>query len=155
MVLRARHIQQISRSFIAAGRMMLRPEVPRDVAGISYFSLMAMIPAMLVLIALADTFLGWMHLHNTVIQNIVSLFPGSRQLLLSNLSEITAPSMTVAASCMIVVFWSYSWIFTFMESAINRAWGISSQRTFLESRLRSIALMILGGFSLLISAAIT
>jgi membrane protein len=135
--------------------MMLKPEVPRDAAGISYFSLMAMFPAMLVLIALADTFLGWMHLHNTVVQNIVDLFPGSRQFLLSNLSEITTPSTAVVVSCMIVVLWSFSWIFTFIERAINRAWGISSQRTFWESRLLSIALMILGGFSLLISASIT
>jgi membrane protein len=142
------------RSFLAAGRMMLRPEVPRDAAGISYFSLLAMIPAMLVLIAMADTFLGWMHFHDTVVQNIVSLFPGSRELLIGSLSEITTPSTTVAVSCMIVVFWSFSWIFTFIERAINRAWGISSLRPFWESRLRSIALMILGGFSLLISAAI-
>jgi membrane protein len=140
---------------MAAGRMMLKPEIPRDAAGISYFSLMAMIPAMLVLIALADTFLGWMHLHNTVVQNIVSLFPGSRQLLISSMSEITTPSTAVVVSCMIVVFWSYSWIFAFIERAINRAWGISSRRTFWESRLLSIALLILGGFSLLISAAIT
>jgi membrane protein len=155
MGLQTRNIQQINRSFIAAGRMMLKPEVPRDAAGISYFSLMAMIPAMLVLIALADTFLGWMHLHNTVVQNIVSLFPGSRQFLLSNLEEITTPPTAVVVSCMIVVFCSFSWIFTFIERAINHAWGISSRRTFWESRLLSIALVILGGFSLLISAAIT
>jgi membrane protein len=141
--------------FASAGRMMLKPEVPRDAAGISYFSLVAIFPAMLVLIGLADTFLGWMHLHNTVIQSIVSLFPGSRQFLKSNLNDITAPSTAGVLSCMIVVLWSSSWIFTFIESSINRAWGISHQRTFWESRLRSAALMLLGGFSLLISAAIT
>ena len=74
---------------------------------------------------------------------------------MDSLREIAAPSTTVVVSCMLVVFWSFSWIFTFMERAINRAWGISNQRAFWESRLRSIALMILGGFSLLISAAIT
>jgi membrane protein len=155
MVIKRRHFHQVSRSFIAAGGMMLKAEVPREAAGISYFSLMAMFPAMLVLIALADTFLGWMHLHDTVVQSIMSLFPGSRQFLQSNLNDITTPSTTVVVSCMIVVFWSYSWIFTFMERAINHAWGTLSKRTFWESRLLSVALMILGGFSLLISAAIT
>jgi membrane protein len=155
MALKIYHFRQVSRSFIAAGRMMLKTEVPRDAAGISYFSLLAIFPAMLVLIALADTFLGWMNLHNTVIQSIVSLFPGSWQFFQSNLNDITTPSTAVVVSCMFVVFCSFSWIFTFIEGAINRAWGISNQRTFWESRLRSIALMILGGFSLLISAAIT
>jgi membrane protein len=150
-----RKLRLIGRSFAAAGRKMLKPEVPRDAAGISYFSLVAIFPAMLVLIALADTFLGWLNLHNAVIQHIVNLFPGSRQDLKSNLNDITAPSLMGVLSCMLVVLWSSSWIFTFIENSINRAWGISHQRTFWESRLRSAALMFLGGFSLLISAAIT
>jgi membrane protein len=135
--------------------MMIKHEVPRDAAGISYFSLVALFPATLVLIALADAFLGWMNLHRTVIQRIVALFPGSRQFLRSNLSEITTPSTAVVLSCVVVVLWSSSWIFTFMESGINRAWGVPSQRTFWESRLRSIAFMLVGGGSLLVSAAIT
>ena len=150
-----RYFRQVGGSLAAAGRMMMRLEVPREAAGISYFSLIALFPAMLVLIALADTFLGWIDLHETVIQQIVSLFPGSNQFLRSTLDEITTPSPTVVISCIFVVIWSFSWIFTFIESAISRAWGIGNQRTFWESRLRSIALMALAGFGLLISAVMT
>ena len=142
------------RSFAASGRLMLKHEIPRDAAAISYFGLIALVPAILVLIALADAFLGWMNLHGTVISRIVTLFPGSRQLLRSNLNEITTPSAAVVLSCVLVVLWSSSWIFAFIESAINRAWGVSSQRTFWESRLRSVAFVILVGISLLTSAAI-
>ncbi len=134
---------------------MLTHEIPRDAAGISYFSLIALIPTILVLIALADAFLGWMDLHGIVIQRATALFPGSRLFLQTSLSEITAPSTAVALSCVIVVLWSSSWIFTFIENSINRAWGVSSQRTFWESRMRSIAFMLLVGTSLLVSAAIT
>jgi membrane protein len=144
----------VSRSLAASGRLMLNHEIPRDAAGISYFCLVALVPSILVLIALADAFLGWMHLHWTVVQRVFALFPGSRQFLSSNLDEITTPSPAVVLSCVIVVVWSSSWIFTFIESSINRAWGVSSQRTFWESRLRSIAFMVLVGFSLLGSAAI-
>jgi membrane protein len=147
--------QLIGRSLVASGRLMLGHEIPRDAAGISYFGLVALVPAILVLIAVVDAFLGWMNLHATVVQRIVALFPGSRQFLRSNLSEITTPSTAGVLSCLVVFLWSSSWIFTFIESAINRAWGISSQRTFWESRLRSIAFMILVGISLLCSAAIT
>lgn len=146
---------RLGRSLASASRMMITHEVPRDAAGISYFSLVALFPATLVLIALADAFLGWMNLHRTVIQRIVNLFPGSRQFLRADLSEIATPSTAVVLSCVVVVLWSSSWIFTFMESGINRAWGIPSQRTFWESRLRSIAFMLVGGGSLLFSAAIT
>jgi membrane protein len=155
MKLKKRFIRHAGRAYVAAGRNMLTPEVPRDAAGISYFGLLVLIPAILVLISLVDAFLGWMNLHNIVLQQIVNLFPGSRQFLKSNLNELRTPSAAIVVSCIVVVVWSSSWIFTFIESAVNRAWGVSHQRTFWESRLRSIALMLLGGFSLLCSAAIT
>jgi membrane protein len=135
--------------------MLFRHKAPRDAAGISYFGLVALFPAVIVLIAIVDAFLGWMNLHNIVLQHIIDLFPGSRQFLKSSLGPLTAPSTAIVVSCIVVVLWSASWMYTFIESAINRAWGVSHQRTFWESRLRSIALMALGGFSLLCSAAIT
>ena len=59
----------------AAVRKMLLNETPRDAAGISYFVIMALFPAILVIIAMADSFLGWMNLETTVIEVIVGLFP--------------------------------------------------------------------------------
>lgn len=145
----------MGKSFAAVGRMMLRHEVPRDAAGISYFTLLALFPAILITIALADAVMGRTGFHQSVIQSIINLFPGSDDFIRSNLDEITAPSKMVLVSCLIVVFWASSWIFTFIESSINRAWDIPNQRTFWESRLRTFALMALGGISLLASAAIT
>jgi membrane protein len=154
MVLKKSFFRLVGRSFAASGQLMLKYEIPRDAAGISYFCLVALVPAILVLIALVDAFLGWMHLHGTVVLRIVTLFPGSRQFLRSNLSEITTPSTAVSLSCLLVVLWSSSWIFTFIENAINRAWGVSSQKTFWESRLRSVAFVLLVGISLLSSAVL-
>jgi len=142
-------------AFLAAGRMMLKHEVPRDAAGISYFALMALFPAIIVLIALVDAFLGWTDLHDTMLKSIVDLFPGSHQFLSSNLDEVATPSTAIVISCIVVVLWSSSWIYTFIEYGINRAWSLSHQRTFWESRMRGIALMALGGLSLLFSAGLT
>jgi membrane protein len=155
MILKRYYFRQTARAFVAAGRMMLKHEVPRDAAAVSYFGLVALFPAIIVIITMVDFFLGWKNLHDIVLDRIVDLFPVSRQFLKSNLKELTSPSTAIIVSCVIVVLWSSSWIYTFIESAINRAWGVSHQRTFWESRMRSIALMALGGFSLLCSAAIT
>jgi membrane protein len=116
---------------------------------------MALFPAILVVIAVADTFLNWMNLNATVIEIIIGLFPGSDQFIRSNLAEITTPSAAGIVSCIILVLWAASWIFSFVESSINRAWDIPHQRTFWESRLRTIALMTLGSVSLFGLAAIT
>lgn len=145
----------MGKSFAAAGRMMIKHEAPRDAASISYFSLIALFPAILVMMAAADAFLGWVDLKETVVKLIVDLFPGSRQLLSSYPNTFPTLSTSVVVSCAVVFIWSSSWIFSFLESAINRAWEVSNQRTFWESRLRSIAFMLLGGVSLLTTAIIT
>ncbi|MCL2878169.1 MAG: YihY/virulence factor BrkB family protein [Acidobacteria bacterium] len=134
---------------------MLLTETPRDAAGISYFVIMALFPAILVIITIADSFLGWMNLNTTVIEIIIGLFPGSDQFIRSNLAEITTPSTAGIVSCVILVLWAASWVFSFVESSINRAWDIPNQRTFWESRLRTIALLTLGSVSLFGLAAIT
>lgn len=149
------YFRQFGGSFAAAGRVMLKHETPRDAAAISYFCLVALFPGILVIVAVVDAFLGRMDLHGIVVQLIIDLFPGSRLFLRSNLEDLLTPSLTVVLLCAGVFIWSSSWIFSFLESAINRAWGVSSQKTFWESRLRSIGFMILGGTSLLASSAIT
>ena len=140
---------------IASCRKMLRNETPRDAAGISYFVIMALFPAILVIIDIADSFLDWMNLNNTVIEIIVGLFPGSEQFIRSNLSEITTPSTAGIVSCVLLVLWAASWVFSFVESSINHAWDIANKRTFWESRLRTVALLTLGSISLFGMAAVT
>ena len=133
---------------------MLHPETPKEAAGISYFVIMALFPAILIIIAIADSFLVWMNLNITVVEIIVNLFPGSNQFVRSNLAEIMMPSTVGIISCVILVFWTSSWIFSFIESSINRAWDIPNRSTFWESRLRTIALLALGSLCLFGSAAI-
>ena len=143
------------RIFASSAQKMMRNETPRDAAGISYFVIMALFPALLVIIAIADSFLVWMNLNTTVIDIIVGLFPGSDQFIRSNLAEITTPSTTGVVSCLLLVLWVSSWIFTFVESSINRAWDIQNKRTFWESRLRTVAILALAGGSLFVLAAFT
>jgi membrane protein len=132
---------------------MLRHETPRDAAGISYFVIMALFPAILVIIAIADYFLGWMNLNTTVVDIVIGLFQGSGQYIRSNLDEITTPSTAGIVACVIMVFWAFSWVFSFIESSIHRAWDIPNQRTFWESRLRTIAILTMGSVCLLVVAA--
>ncbi len=147
--------RRIGAAFVEASRAMLNQEIPKDAAAISYFSLFALFPATLVLVALADSFFGWMHLHKNLLQSIVGLFPGSGVFLASNLAEITSPSAAIVVSCLIVVMWCSTWIFTFIENAMNRIWGVPKRRTFWQSRIRSISLLALGGILLLASAGAT
>lgn len=137
-----------------ATRAWLHPDTPRDAAAISYFSLITLFPALLVLIAVVDAFLS-PDLHKSVFNLVIRVFPGSKVFLRANLAEITTPSPALVLSCVIVVLWASSWVFTFVENALNRAWGVPKRRSFWESRLRSIGLLVIGGTLLVISAGFT
>jgi membrane protein len=147
--------KRIGLALARAARAMMTPETPRDAGSISYFSLIALFPAMLVLIAIVDAFLGWVDLHDLVVTTIAALFPGSRRFLESDLREVTNPSPALLLSCAFAVLWLSTWIFSSLENALNRAWRVRTRRSFWESRLRSITLMLLGGMLLLTSAGIT
>lgn len=148
-------LQRVGTAFVDAARAMWTHEVPKDAGAISYFSLFVLFPAILVLFHITFFILGMWELHLPVVQRIVELFPGSKGFLENNLLELMDPSPLLFLACFIVVIWGSTWIFTFLENALNRAWEVPRRRTFWESRLRNIALLVLGGTMLLASAGIT
>lgn len=135
-------------------RAWFNPDTQRDAAAISYFSLFALFPAILVMIALADAFIS-PELHRSMSNLVIRLFPGSRAYLRQNIAEIISPTPTVVLSCLFVVVWASMWVFTFIENSFNRIWGTCKKRTFWESRLRSIGLLLTGSFLLMVSAVFT
>jgi len=109
----------------------------------------------LVLLAVAQDVLDLLGIKQGLVKRIVSLFPVSRKFLDANLTQIIDPSLGLVLSCMVVVFWTSTWVFSFVETALNRAWDVPKRRTFWESRLRSVMVIVLGGIILLASTGIT
>lgn len=148
-------IRRVGVAFVEAARAMWTHEVPRDAGAISYFSLFVLFPAILVLFAMVHSFLGMWQLRQPVVRRIVELFPGSKPFLEKNLLEMANPSPALLLACFIVMIWGSTWVFTFLENALNRAWEVPKRRTFWESRVRNISLLVLGGTMLLASVVIT
>ena len=138
-----------------ASHAMATVDTARDAAAISYFFLFTVFPSVLVVVAVVDAFLGWVSLRKSVIRQIIALFPGLGNSLVSTLSEIADPSPALMLSCLVLLGWTSTWVFTFIENGLNRAWGAPRQRSFWQSRVRSTSLMVLAGLLLLASAGIT
>jgi membrane protein len=134
---------------------MATPDTARDAAAISYFFLFTLFPSVLVVVSLVDAFLGWVSLRKPLIRQIIRLFPGLGNSLVTTLSEISDPSPALLLSCLVLLGWTSTWVFSFIENGLNRAWGAPRQRSFWQSRVRSTSLMILAGLLLLASAGLT
>ena len=116
-------------------------------AAMSYFGLMTLFPALLLLLALSNKIAAG----NQMISHVVQVYPGSTQFLRETIRSLSAISPGVIITCAIVVLWAGSWVFAIVERALNRIWG-TTHRTFLHGRLLTLAMI--GAVGLLLSVSV-
>ena len=116
-------------------------------AAMSYFGLMTLFPALLLLLALSNKIAAG----NEMIAHVVQVYPGSTEFLRSTIRSLSTISTGVVITCAIVVLWAGSWVFAIVERALNRIWG-TSHRTFVHGRLLTLGMIGIAG--LLLSASV-
>lgn len=116
----------------------------------SYFGLMALFPALLLMLALSNQ----IDAANELITHAVDVYPGSRAFLRETIRSLSSVGTGVVITCFIVVLWAGSWVFSVIERALNRIWGATS-RTFWHGRALTIGMIGIIGLLLAISVLIT
>jgi len=119
-------------------------------AAMSYFGLMTLFPALLLMLALSNKITA----ANELINHAVDVYPGSRVFLRETLRSFSSVSTGVLISCFIVVLWAGSWVFAVIERALNRIWG-STSRAFWHGRALTIGMIGIIGLLLALSVGIT
>ncbi|MGI9165411.1 MAG: YihY/virulence factor BrkB family protein [Pyrinomonadaceae bacterium] len=119
-------------------------------AAMSYFGLMALFPALLLMLALSNQ----IDAANELITHAVDVYPGSRAFLRETIRSLSSVGTGVVITCFIVVLWAGSWVFSVIERALNRIWGATS-RTFWHGRALTIGMIGIIGLLLAISVLIT
>jgi len=119
-------------------------------AAMSYFGLMALFPALLLLLAIGNQITAATEL----LTRAVEVYPGSGKFLRETIRSLSAVSTGVVVTCVIVVLWAGSWVFAVIERALNRIWGATS-RTFWHGRALTIGMIGIIGVLLASSVMIT
>src|SRR3954468_13924979 len=84
-------------------------------AAMSYFGLMALFPALLLMLALSNrTTAG-----NEMLTRIVEVYPASAKFLRETVRSLSSLSTGLIISCVIIVFWAGSWVFSVVERSLN------------------------------------
>jgi membrane protein len=115
-------------------------------AAMSYFGLMTLFPALLLLLALSN----WMASGTQMIQHIVDIYPGSSKFLHETIRSLSNVSTGIIITCAVIVLWAGSWVFAVVERALNRVWG-TTHRTFLHGRLLTLGMIAIVGLLLVVS----
>ena len=123
-------------------------------AAVSYFSMLALFPTLVLLLSIGSRLLGPETVRKYVIGQVLAFLPGASTFVSKNLESISGISTGILFSCVLVVLWASSWMFTVIEKALNRVWG-TYPRSFLRGRGVNIAVMTLVFFLLTASALFT
>jgi membrane protein len=119
-------------------------------AAMSYFGLMTLFPALLLLLALSHR----MTAGTQMIATVVQVFPGSSKFLQETLRSLSGISGGVIITCGVIVLWAGSWVFAVVERALNRVWG-TTHRTFLHGRVLTLTMIAIAGLVLSFSVLVT
>ena len=119
-------------------------------AAMSYFGLMALFPALLLMFAISNKLAAGSQL----LTHAVDVYPGSSKFLRDTIEAFSDISFGAVVTCVILVFWAGSWVFAVIERALNRIWGATS-RAFLHGRALTIGMVGLVGLLLASSVLVT
>ena len=119
-------------------------------AAMSYFGLMALFPALLLLLALSNKLAAG----TEMLAHAVDVYPGSSQFLRDTIGAFSDLGFGAIVTCVILVFWAGSWVFAVIERAVNRIWGATS-RTFWRGRALTIGMVGVVGVLLSLSVLAT
>lgn len=119
-------------------------------AAMSYFGLLTLFPALLLLLALSNRIAAG----NEMIQHIVQVYPGSSKFLHDTLHSLSGIGTEVMITCGVIVLWAGSWVFSVVERALNRIWG-TTPRTFLHGRALTLGMIGIVGLLLSVSVLAT
>ena len=119
-------------------------------AAMSYFGLMALFPALLLLLAISNQIAAG----SEMLTHAVDVYPGSSRFLRETIESLSQLGTGAIITCFIIVLWAGSWVFAVIERALNRIWGATS-RTFWHGRALTIGMIGLVGVLLASTVMVT
>ena len=119
-------------------------------AAMSYFGLMALFPALLLMLAISNQIPAGAEM----LGHAADVYPGSSNFLRDTVRSLSSVGTGIIITCVIVVLWAGSWVFSVLERALNRIWGTIS-RTFWHGRAITIGMIGIVGVLLSVSVLIT
>jgi membrane protein len=119
-------------------------------AAMSYFGLMALFPALLLMFAISNKLAAGSQL----LTHAVDVYPGSSKFLRDTIQAFSNLGVGAIITCIVLVLWAGSWVFAVIERAVNRIWG-TIPRTFLHGRTLTIGMIGLVGLLLAVSVVTT
>jgi membrane protein len=149
----------LGRILLSTAKGFQKDEVTTRAAAMTYFGIFSLFPLLLVLMAMAGFALQSNEAAREQIMSlIVGLLPEGQQELRKVIQSVIEAKGTASLVGLLSLLWAALGWFQVIDDNINVIWGISTDRSFIKSKLFALAMVVaiggVAGLSFLATAAI-
>ena len=120
-------------------------------ASIAYYALLSLFPFFLLAFALLGRSTADVSNRNEVLTFVLRYFPAQFDFITKQLDAFRGDSVTVGVAGTIALIWGALGVFGAISTAVNYAWGVEKQHSFLKHKLVSFVMLLVAGLILLVA----
>ena len=120
-------------------------------ASIAYYGLLSLFPFVLLTFALLSWVTADVDARTAVLAFVLRYFPRQFQFITEQINALQGRGVSLGVVGTIVMIWGSLGIFSSISTAVNYAWGVEKQRSFLKHKLFSFMMLVVAGLILLIA----
>jgi membrane protein len=139
---------ELAFSGLAAWRALVRLVNSNDLthaAAIAYYSLLSLFPFLLLVISLLGSITADDADRLAVLTFVFRYFPTQFEFVNSQLDAFRQTRVQLGVAGGLALIWASLGVFGAVTSAVNDAWGVEKQRSFLRHRMVSFLMLVAGG----------
>ena len=120
-------------------------------AAIAYYALLSLFPFLLLVISMLGSVTANDADRLTVLTFIFRYFPTQLDFVATQLDAFRQTRVQVGVAGSVALIWASLGVFGAITSAVNEAWGVEKQRSFLKHRMVSFLMLVVAGSFMLVA----
>src|SRR5512138_3160735 len=123
-------------------------------ASIAYYALLSLFPFLLLIISLLGSITASEDQRLAVLTFVFRYFPTRLDFVAAQLDAFRQTRIQVGVAGSLALIWSSLGVFGAITSAVNEAWGVEKQRSFLKHRMVSFLMLVAAGLVMIVALLI-
>jgi membrane protein len=119
-------------------------------ASIAYYALLSLFPFLLLAISMLGSVTADENQRLAVLTFVFRYFPTRLDFVASQLDAFRQTRIQVGVAGSLALIWSSLGVFGAITSAVNEAWGVEKQRSFLKHRMVSFLMLVAAGLVMIV-----
>jgi membrane protein len=119
-------------------------------ASIAYYALLSLFPFLLLVISLLGSITASEEQRLAVLTFVFRYFPTRLDFVASQLDAFRQTRLQVGVAGSLALIWSSLGVFGAITNAVNEAWGVEKQRSFLKHRMVSFLMLVAAGLVMIV-----